>query len=363
METENKSYLMFRHGDALYGIEAHRVREIFQLPELTLIADAPKDVIGSLNWRGKVLPVMHLDLRLGQPMKPCQISDSIIVIDCQGIQVGMVVHQVMDVQTINAQEAAPDYGREHQISTAFVAGVASLADELVVLLEPETLVRQADDVAMMIWEAALEPDDEAEEASPEDRWQATVVESQSGFNFYDRCCAGVTDAERQIFRQRAEDLRPRLEEGEQSDRMPLAIIGLGENYYALDLGMVREFINVPMVTPIPCCPEHIVGNINLRGEVMTLVDIRTVLNTEATKTGMAKAIVVEVDDVVAGIPVDSVFDVLYLPRTEMSEVPIATEQHAFFHGVAAYQDKHLSILNLPNVLAEGRLAVNHERGR
>ena len=357
METENQSYLMFRHGDALYGVEAHRVREIFQLPELTLIADAPRDILGSLNWRGKVLPVMHLDLRLGQPMTPCQLSDSIIVLDCQGIQVGMVVHQVLDVQTITGQEAAPDYGREQQISTAFVAGLAKMDDELVVLLQPETLIRQADSVAMMIWEAALEQDEDAD-ASPEEAWQATVVAAQTGSNFYDRYCGSLTDADRQIFRQRAEELRPRLEEGEQSDRMPLAVIGLGDNYYALDLGTVREFITVPPVTPIPCCPDHIVGNINLRGEVMTLVDIRAVLNTEAATAGVAKAIVVEVDDVVAGIPVDSVFDVLYLPRTEIAEVPIATEQQDFFHGVATYQDRHLSILNLPNVLAKGRLMVD-----
>ena len=362
MEIDNQTYLMFRHSNALYGIEAHRVREIFQLPELTLIADAPKDIMGSLNWRGKLLPVMHLDLRLGLPLKPCQLSDSVIVMEWQGIQVGLVVHQVLDVQSVTttAQESAPDYGRSHQINTAFVAGIAKVDTELVVLLKPETLIRQPDEVAMLIWEAELAPPEDPEEpAVLETEWQAHVTANHVGSNFYDRYCAAIPPAEQAIFRQRADELRPPLtDDSEQTDRLPLAIIGLDEDYFALELDKVREFINVQHVTPIPCCPSHIVGNINLRGEVMTLVDIRTALQKTPSTAVTAKAIVVEVDDVVAGIPVDAVLDVMYLPRTGITEVPMATSQQEYFQGFASYRDQHLRILDLPTLFATGGLAVD-----
>ncbi|PZD70536.1 Chemotaxis protein CheW [Acaryochloris thomasi RCC1774] len=360
MDTDNQSYLIFRHSDSLYGVEASRVREIFHLPELQPIADAPKDIIGSLNWRGKLLPVMHLDLRLGQSMLPCQLSDSIIVIEWQGIQVGLVVHQVLDVQTIAAtdHEAAPDYGRLQQINTAFVAGVAKVEADLVVLLNPETLIRQADDVAMMIWEAELSESNT--ETAPEAQWQTSVTSERSGSNFYELYCQNVTPAERAIFRQRADALRPPLEEGESNDQVSLAVVGLGENYFALELDRVREFINVQQVTPIPCCPPHIVGNMNLRGEVMTLVDLRTVLTQAPAAAPSAKAIVVEVDDIIAGIPVDAVFDVMSLSPTDISAIPLASSasHQRHFQGTARYNDKTLSILNLSALFSNAQLTVD-----
>lgn len=362
MDTENQSYLMFRHSDSLYCLEAHRVREIFHLPKLTVIPDGPKDVIGSLNWRGKLLPVMHLDLRLGQPMQPCQISDSIIVVEWQGMQAGLVVQQVLDVQTITAvaQEDDFDYGRSQQINTAFVAGVAKVESDLLVLLNPETLIRQADEVAMMIWESELAKPDPSEAANTlETDWQAQVTAGQDGHNFYDRYCRNVTPAERTIFQKRADDLRPPLDDSDNNDQMALAVIGLGEGYFALDLKLVREFINVQQVTSIPCCPPHIVGNMNLRGEVMTLVDIRQILDKDHSFAApTTKAIVVEVDDIVAGIPVDAVLDVVSLSPTEMTEVPIAARQEGYFQGTAPYQNNHLSILNLSTLFSKGGLVVN-----
>lgn len=260
MEKNNQSYLMFRHGDSLYGIEAERVREVFQLPELTLIADAPQDMIGSLNWHGKLLPVMHLDLRLGRPMQPCQLSDSIIVIEWQSIQVSLVVNQVLEVQTVaaGAQETAPDYGRSQSINTAFVAGIAKIEADLIVLLNPETLIRQPEQVALMIWESALSLDPEIAEVLDAEA-QSNVEVQPSGLNFYDRYCGQVTAAERAIFRQRAEELRPPLEESDSTEKMALAVIRIGADYFALALGLVREFINVQQVTPYPLYPSSHCG--------------------------------------------------------------------------------------------------------
>ena len=95
-----QSYLVFGLHDLRYGIQATQVQEIFQLPELTPLADAPGDIIGILNYRGQILPVMHLAKRLGQPLQACHLSDSVIVVEWQGLQAGMVVHHVYDVQSL-----------------------------------------------------------------------------------------------------------------------------------------------------------------------------------------------------------------------------------------------------------------------
>jgi purine-binding chemotaxis protein CheW len=379
---ETQAYLIFRLHDSQYGIAASQVREIFQLPELTPIAEAPGDIIGILNLRGRILPVMHLARRLGQPISALRLSDTVIVLDWQGLQVGMVVDQVYTVQTIDPAdiEANFSYGRDNPIHTAFMSGVAQIDADMIVLLNPETLIRQSDQVATLIGETVHDHTETALTSNPD---QVTVRATQptpampqkdddSGdledlrvdpllSNFYQAYWAQITPEERQIFRQRADDLRLTFADPDSTEQVPLAVIGLGDEYFALDLGIVREFINIRSVTPLPCCPQHIVGNMNLRGEVMTLVDIRTALHLPvATNKTAAKAIVVEVDDVIAGITVDGVFDVMYMPASEITAIPSALpiNRRDYCQGTAFYQENLLSILDLPKMLTQEVLRVN-----
>ncbi|MEM1251104.1 MAG: chemotaxis protein CheW [Cyanobacteria bacterium P01_H01_bin.21] len=353
---ETQTHLIFELNDLQYGIETAPIREIFQLPELTPIADAPGDIIGILNCRGKILPIMHLAKRLGQATPACQASDSVIVIEWQGLQVGMVVHNVHDVQPLHASaiEAAPTYEIRNHSHTAFAVGIAKLDNGLVTLLNPETLIRQTDDVALMAWEAKLNDLDGAM-AYPNER----ILEAQEIpvlTDFFSLYCPKSTPEERHTFRQRAAELRQPLETSDIASLLPLAVIGLGEEYFGVDLHQIREFINIRNVRPIPCCPGHIVGNMNLRGEVMTLVDIRETLKLTQTETDAVKAVVIEVDDIIAGITVDQVLDVVYLSPSDIFSMPVADQSQ--FQGMSHYAQKNLSILDLPKILTLGSLVVN-----
>ncbi|MGL5074910.1 MAG: chemotaxis protein CheW, partial [Waterburya sp.] len=60
-----KPYLIFSLHHQRYAIAAQKVTEIFLLPELTPVAEAPPDIVGLLNLHNQFVPVMHLDLRFG----------------------------------------------------------------------------------------------------------------------------------------------------------------------------------------------------------------------------------------------------------------------------------------------------------
>lgn len=137
-------------------------------------------------------------------------------------------------------------------------------------------------------------------------------------------------------------------------------MGLGNQYFGLDLSWVREFINIRSVTPIPCCPQHIVGNINLRGEVMTLVNIQTVLNLSGELSeSPQKAVVFEVNDVVAGLTVDEVVNVTALSSAQIAPIPAAVSAayREFLQGTILYDNQYLNILDLPKMISQGVLNV------
>jgi purine-binding chemotaxis protein CheW len=141
----------------------------------------------------------------------------------------------------------------------------------------------------------------------------------------------------------------------------LAVVSLEGERFALGLESVHEFTDVTQITPIPCCPGHIVGNMNLRGEILTLVDIRGFLNLDASPDRQSKkAVVMRLDQLVAGVVVDEVFDVVYVHPKEISSIPTAihSADNEYLKGVAKHEDSMMSLLDLPRLLTQGELVVN-----
>ena len=68
-----------------------------------------------------------------------------------------------------------------------------------------------------------------------------------------------------------------LAAGGPAGREPVAVTRVGSEYLGFELAMVREFTTTRQVTPVPCCPPHIAGQMNLRGDIVTLVDLRPVM--------------------------------------------------------------------------------------
>jgi purine-binding chemotaxis protein CheW len=346
-----QSYLTFRSHNLVYGLEISLVTEILYLPELTIIPETPGDIIGVLYLRNRTIPVMHLDRRLGKPIQECYLSDRVIVIQWQNVEMGVIVNEVLDVIDIDSRflEPEPNYGRENHLNTAFIAKIATLPEQSIILLNSETLIRLPDAVVKCL---------ESTETLETETTEAQQVSLLN--NFFALYCPNATAIERKIFRQRAKELQQPLEAWETEGKMSLAIFGLGEEYFSCDLAFVKEFIDIDKITPIPCSPKHIVGNINLRGEIIPLLDIRSILNFTATEKAGTQAILVYINDISAGIVVDEIYDVLRIDREQLTSnlTGVAAEIKQFFEGMAMYEQKLFSALDLAKIFAEGNLVAS-----
>lgn len=356
-------FLTFRLRQLQYGIPVSYVREIFPLPEINPVPEAPGDMIGLLNWRGKVLPVMHLDRRLGHSMQSCTLNDSVIVVEWQGLQVGVIVNQVEDVLPLdeNCIDLDIAYGRENHVNTAFLTGVAKLETRMLLLLNVDALIRLPHDVASLIWEHELQAQQGEEdfqgEVSLESIGSSVPEALEQGItDFYTLYCPEATAAERVIFQDRAAALQQSHAESSQVEASPIAVLGLEGEYFGVRLEAVREFINLPKVNPIPCCPTYILGNLNVRGEVVTLVDIKSTLNLNAARTQNPKVVIAQVGNTLAGIAIDEIHDILYINEEEMAVT--SSEDSHWIQGVAPYGSKMVSILNLPHLFQSDTLSVN-----
>ncbi len=105
-----------------------------------------------LNLRGDILPVMDLYIRLGQQPQDYQLTDSIVVLDWEGFQVGVILNQVHEVKNIAANQITNNLSYRRGMvskngsqpptvtSGKFIKGVAQVDEDLVMLLNHQTLI-------------------------------------------------------------------------------------------------------------------------------------------------------------------------------------------------------------------------------
>lgn len=334
-------YLLFSLNGARYGVEALSVLEIAWLPELTPAEEAPPYIAGVINLRGRIAPVMNLGLRLGHPTRRFQLSDSVVFLQMDGVTMGVIVNEASDVVTIPASAIEPPthYDGEAPAHAHFIAGNAKVGEEIIMLLDMQRLIH-------------------APQMGSPQRHTARLPVSGVSANAGTYFCPDATDEERAVFRTRAHNLMQADEDQGAAERIPLSIIQLGEEWFGVGLEVVREFAHLRRVTAIPCCPPHIAGNMNLRGDILTLVDIRGRLNIPAASTA-AEVMVIESGGLSIGVPVDKVLEVIYLHPAGIAPMPAASqeEKDEYCKGVARYGAGMVGILDMPKILAQGGVEV------
>ncbi|OUR96457.1 hypothetical protein A9Q84_08890 [Halobacteriovorax marinus] len=140
---------------------------------------------------------------------------------------------------------------------------------------------------------------------------------------------------------------------ENSELQRFLEFSLGEEDYAIPLLSVREVISVPETTPIPKAPSHFLGIMNLRGQVISVVDMRTKLKIKALENNSEESvIIVDIDGMNLGIVVDSINKVLAFSLNEINDVPeIETQVNAeYIYGVYRKEDSLTVLLNVAKVL-------------
>lgn len=133
----------------------------------------------------------------------------------------------------------------------------------------------------------------------------------------------------------------------------LAAFRVGDEEYVVDIMRVRTIIRPMPVTPVRMGPKFVEGVINLRGSVVPLIDMRRRFDLEAANSASAKIIVMSVENRIVGLQVDSVTEVVRVPRRQIRPAPefFADGQAPFFMGVCHFKGRTLVLLNVKNIIS------------
>jgi len=137
-------FLTFRLGAEEYGIDILRVQEIRSFEEPTRIANAPPFIKGVVNLRGVIVPVVDLRIKLGCASVEYNSFTVVIVLNVKGRVVGAVVDSVSDVLELQRDQIRPSPDMSTSVDTAFITGIASVGERMLILMDIEALMSNPD---------------------------------------------------------------------------------------------------------------------------------------------------------------------------------------------------------------------------
>lgn len=128
---------------------------------------------------------------------------------------------------------------------------------------------------------------------------------------------------------------------------------LGTDEFAIPLLSVKEVIGMPELTPIPQSPSHYLGMMNLRGQVISVIDLRVKLGVKSTKNAETSVVIIDLGENSMGVVVDSVNSVLSPAVDQLSPPPdlAKTPASEFVQSVYRRDDKLVLILDIFKILS------------
>jgi len=134
---------------------------------------------------------------------------------------------------------------------------------------------------------------------------------------------------------------------------------LGEEDYGLEIRHVIEIVVMQEITTVPDMPDFVIGVINLRGQVISVIDIRTRFKLEVREyDDRTCIIVVRINDVSVGIIVDTVNEVINIPESQVDPPPRTHSgiKSSYIKGMGKISQNVKILLDIEKILYEEELA-------
>ncbi|HEU5186250.1 MAG TPA: chemotaxis protein CheW [Gemmatimonadaceae bacterium] len=125
---------------------------------------------------------------------------------------------------------------------------------------------------------------------------------------------------------------------------------LGDRRYGIDLDAVREILPVRRTTRVPGAPAYVAGLINVRGTIVTVLDLGARLDGNSSLAPDGSVILVEHRQKVVGIAVAEVNDVMMIPAESIEQATERDEVDAAIVGLGRMDDKVVIILDIHSII-------------
>lgn len=132
--------------------------------------------------------------------------------------------------------------------------------------------------------------------------------------------------------------------------MQVVVFKLGTEQFAVETAKVQSINDTMGITKVPKAPNHIKGLINLRGNIISLLDINLLLDMQKNGQAQNNIIILEMDDELVGITVDEVDEVLDIEENIIEKVD-SDRKKSYIKGIINFKDRIVTLIDIDKLLS------------
>lgn len=151
-QTRTDQYLSFNLGESLFAVDVRQAKEILDYRRTTRVPQTPDYMLGVINLRGAVVPVIDLRRKLGLPTREVSQDTCIVVLeiacDEEVLTVGVVTDSVQEVLGLSADEIEPPPRIGSGLNIDYIRGMGKKEDNFIILLDADRIF-SSDEIVLL----------------------------------------------------------------------------------------------------------------------------------------------------------------------------------------------------------------------
>ena len=324
LEQKKNTHLYFSVGGNKYAINSDNVLEIMKLPQLDYPQKLPNNIVGLLKYNNFVINVVDIRFYLNMNVQPYTINNELLIIKTDEVIFGIMTDTVLGILTFDASnvDAIP-----FADSKTIIEALYKLNQETIFIINIyaiENLLKQHDTDYKPVNIPALLPQDETSKEIMHKRTRAIADKS-----------------------------RLKLASGELHAKNKYISFNLNDDSYCIELSFVKEVLKDTSITHVPGTPDFIEGIMNLRGDYITVLNLKKFLNLPATKQLDKKPVVIiKCNELKLALLIDKINELFEIQNDEIPEINDGYFMNEFIYNQILYTS-----LNIDKITSDKRIIV------
>ena len=324
IEQQKNTHLYFQVGANQYAVNTENVLEILKLPALDYPQKLPNNIIGLLKYNNFVINVVDIRFYLNIDVTPYSLNNDLLIVKTDEVIFGIVTDKIIGILPFDS---------------SLVDRIPFVDNSMII----ETLYRSDDETVFILNIYALEN---------------LLKQHNTGIPEYDVQSLFPNDeTSLPIMIKRAKDIAEKTSQrflvttGQANDKY--ISLNLNNDFYCITLDYIKEILKDVAITSIPGTPDFIEGIMNLRGDYITVINLKKFLGLPNPETKDTKpVIIIKNNELQLAFLVDKINELF-----EFEEMPQETSPDSYYECQFISNSTLYTVLNIEKISSDKRIVV------
>ena len=324
LEQKKNTHLYFEIGGNKYAINTANVLEIMKLPALDYPQKLPNNIIGLLKYNNFVINVVDIRFYLNIEVTPYNSHNELLIVKTDEVIFGIITDKIIGILPFDTAlvDQIPFVDNKMIIESLYKFNNQTIF--IVNIYALENLLKQHDNILPPVDVPALFPQDEESKTLMTKRTKAIAEKSSL-----------------------------RLASGELHAKNKYISFNLNNDYYCIALDYVKEVLKDTSITNVPGTPDFISGIMNLRGDYITVINLKKFLALpEGEQSDKNPVVIVKCNELKLALLIDKINELFDFQESAPAELPDSYYANEFIYNKTLY-----TVLNIEKITADKRIIV------